>query len=105
MRHTVRVNWNTANLQCVEQGVEATFAVHGTEYTVICVTCQFGVSSGGSVDYALGTLDVKYTMAHELRDTGEFGFLLPADQGRCGRICSDFNVVLERTASEVHVCH
>jgi len=63
-----------------QKGVEATFAVHGTEYTVICVTCQFGVSSGGSVDYALGTLDVKYTMAHELRDTGEFGFLLPADQ-------------------------
>ena len=72
--------------------MEATYAVHGTEYTVVCVTCQFGVSSGGSVDYALGTLGAKYTMAHELRDTGEFGFLLPADQGR--PTCSNVNVVL-----------
>ena len=60
--------------------MEAIYAVHGTEYTVVCVTCQFGVSSGGSVDYALGTLGAKYTMAHELRDEGQFGFLLPADQ-------------------------
>ena len=78
--------------------MEATYAVHGTEYTVICVTCQFGVSSGGSVDYALGTLGAKYTMAHELRDTGEFGFLLPADQGRTG---SNFQSNFRERSSEI----
>ena len=60
--------------------MEATYAVHGTTYTVISVTAQFGVSSGGSVDTALGIIGAKYSMAHELRDTGEFGFLLPPDQ-------------------------
>ena len=83
--------------------MEATYAVHGTEYTVICVTCQFGVASGGSVDYALGTLGAKYTMAHELRDTGEFGFLLPADQGR--RTCSNVNVVLEIVLLLISMLH
>jgi len=63
-----------------QRGADALFAVHGKVYTVISVTAQFGVASGGSVDYALGTLDAKYTMAHELRDEGQFGFLLPADQ-------------------------
>jgi len=63
-----------------QRGVEATYAVHGTTYTVISVTAQFGVSSGGSVDTALGIIGAKYSMAHELRDTGEFGFLLPPDQ-------------------------
>ena len=60
--------------------MEATYAVHGTTYTVISVTAQFGVASGGSVDTALGIIGAKYSMAHELRDTGEFGFLLPPDQ-------------------------
>ena len=60
--------------------MEATYAVHGTTYTVISVTAQFGVSSGGSVDTALGIIGAKYSMAHELRDTGEFGFLLPPGQ-------------------------
>ncbi len=62
------------------KGVEATFAVHGEVYDVICVTCAFGLASGGSVDYGLGTAQAKYTMAHELRDTGEHGFLLPPEQ-------------------------
>jgi carboxypeptidase A4 len=61
------------------QGIEATAAVHGEIYTVISVTAQFGKASGGSVDYALGTALAKYSLAHELRDTGRFGFVLPPE--------------------------
>ena len=76
------------NIHFFKKAAEALFAVHGKIYTVVSVTNQFGVASGGSVDTALGILDAKYTMAHELRDTGEFGFLLPADQGRADMLQS-----------------
>ena len=37
-------------------------------------------NSGGSKDYTYGTLNIKYSFALELRDTGRYGFLLPPDQ-------------------------
>jgi hypothetical protein len=38
------------------------------------------VASGSSVDWTYGAEKIKYSYAVELRDTGEYGFLLPADQ-------------------------
>lgn len=38
------------------------------------------VSSGDSTDWAYGKLGVEFSYAVELRDTGEYGFLLPEDQ-------------------------
>ncbi|KAA0187622.1 hypothetical protein HAZT_HAZT000347 [Hyalella azteca] len=38
------------------------------------------VASGGSVDYTYETLGITYSFAVELRDQGQYGFLLPADQ-------------------------
>jgi hypothetical protein len=37
-------------------------------------------ASGGSIDWVRGTLDTPYPYVWELRDTGRFGFLLPASQ-------------------------
>lgn len=38
------------------------------------------MASGGSTDWAYDTTGIQYTYALEMRDTGEYGFLLPADQ-------------------------
>lgn len=37
-------------------------------------------SSGGSVDWVKGTYHTRYTYTYTLRDTGDFGFLLPTEQ-------------------------
>ena len=37
------------------------------------------LAAGGSVDWVKAA-GIKYSQALELRDTGEFGFILPADQ-------------------------
>jgi hypothetical protein len=37
------------------------------------------VASGGSDDWAKGGAGIPYSYAVELRDTGDFGFLLPAE--------------------------
>lgn len=36
------------------------------------------LSSGSFQDYVYGSLEIKYAFAVELRDKGQFGFLLPA---------------------------
>jgi hypothetical protein len=38
------------------------------------------VASGGSPDWVKGKLGTRITYTYELRDTGKYGFLLPADQ-------------------------
>jgi len=38
------------------------------------------MATGGSMDWAKIKLGVPYTFEWELRDTGRYGFLLPADQ-------------------------
>ena len=37
-------------------------------------------AAGSSKDWAYGSVGVKYSFAVELRDTGRYGFLLPAAQ-------------------------
>ncbi len=36
--------------------------------------------AGNSLDWAYGVADIPYVYSFELRDTGNYGFLLPADQ-------------------------
>ena len=38
------------------------------------------MASGGSMDWVKGTYGTPITFTYELRDTGHYGFLLPADQ-------------------------
>ncbi|XP_057185867.1 carboxypeptidase A1-like isoform X1 [Triplophysa rosa] len=52
---------------------------HGTVYTVGSIFNTIEQASGASVDWAYNR-GIKYSFAFELRDTGKFGFLLPADQ-------------------------
>ncbi|KAJ7418983.1 Carboxypeptidase A2 [Willisornis vidua] len=54
-------------------------SVYGTTFQVgpICTTIY--QASGGSIDWAYDN-GIKYSFAFELRDTGRFGFLLPASQ-------------------------
>ncbi|NP_001003446.2 carboxypeptidase A2 precursor [Danio rerio] len=52
---------------------------HGTIYKVGSIFHTIEQASGASVDWAYQH-GIKYCFAFELRDTGEYGFLLPADQ-------------------------
>lgn len=38
------------------------------------------IASGGSDDWAYGEAGIKYSYTYELRDTGDYGFLLPEEQ-------------------------
>uniref|UniRef100_A0A8C2J762 Carboxypeptidase A2 (pancreatic) n=3 Tax=Cyprinus carpio TaxID=7962 RepID=A0A8C2J762_CYPCA len=52
---------------------------HGTVYKVGSIFHTIDQASGTSVDWAY-LRGIKYSFAFALRDTGEYGFLLPADQ-------------------------
>ncbi|XP_075413845.1 carboxypeptidase A2 [Tenrec ecaudatus] len=53
--------------------------VHGTSYKVGPICSVIYQASGGSIDWAYD-FGIKYSFAFELRDTGRYGFLLPANQ-------------------------
>ncbi|KAK1251519.1 hypothetical protein MKX07_006998 [Trichoderma sp. CBMAI-0711] len=72
---------NNSELQSLAKGaVAAIRAVHGTsfEYGPICSTIY--QATGSSVDYVSDVIKADYTFTSELRDTGRYGFVLPADQ-------------------------
>lgn len=51
-------------------------------YLIFCKSCNFVIdqATGGSVDWVKEQLKVPLVYCYELRDRGQFGFLLPADQ-------------------------
>lgn len=59
---------------------DALEAVHGIHYEVGQIPDLLGVASGAANDWAIGVGNVPYGFGMELRDTGEYGFLLPPDQ-------------------------
>lgn len=62
-----------------DEMADAIFSVHQFAYTAGPIGPTLYLASGGSVDWAYGDQGVfSYTI--ELRDTGAFGFILPADQ-------------------------
>lgn len=63
-----------------EQAVDALEAVHGTQYEYGPSSTTIYPTSGGSDDWTYGNLNVVFSYCIELRDTGKYGFLLPADQ-------------------------
>ncbi|EKG18003.1 Peptidase M14 carboxypeptidase A [Macrophomina phaseolina MS6] len=72
-----------SELQRINAGaVAAIEAVYGTqfEYGPVCQTIY--QASGSSVDYANDVVRSQYTFTAELRDTGRYGFVLPANQIR-----------------------
>ncbi|CAF3841641.1 unnamed protein product [Rotaria magnacalcarata] len=62
------------------QAVDALGSVFGTQYTHGNIGATIYIASGNTVDWTFGTANIIYSYAIELRDTGEFGFVLPEDQ-------------------------
>jgi len=62
------------------EAAEALTAVHGTQYDVGSVTEILSPGAGGSDDWAKGLGGFKYSYTIEVRDTGRYGFILPANQ-------------------------
>ncbi|KAL8770181.1 MAG: hypothetical protein Q9209_004023 [Squamulea sp. 1 TL-2023] len=72
---------NNAEYQSLAQGVVAAIrAVYGTVFKSgpICPTIY--QVSGASVDYVADVARAQYSFTSELRDTGKYGFVLPAEQ-------------------------
>jgi murein tripeptide amidase MpaA len=63
-----------------EAAVEALESVHGTKYEYGPISTTIYPASGSSCDYTYGVCNVTYSYGVELRDTGEYGFLLPEDE-------------------------
>jgi len=61
-------------------GSDALTAVHGKYYETGCIPCLLYVASGGSADWAHGEAGIGFGISMELRDTGNYGFLLPPEQ-------------------------
>lgn len=63
-----------------EAAVAAIKAVHGTVYEYGPIATAVYPASGSSADYTYGVCGIKYSYGVELRDTGEYGFLLPPEE-------------------------
>jgi len=61
-------------------GADAITSIHNTRYEVGSVTELLSPGAGGSDDWAYGSGIFRYSQTVEVRDTGRYGFLLPADQ-------------------------
>jgi hypothetical protein len=66
--------------QLGSQCTNAIYSWYGTSYTYGPISDTIYQASGGSVDWAYGELGAIYSYTPELRDTGNYGFLLPANQ-------------------------
>ncbi|KXX80208.1 Metallocarboxypeptidase A [Madurella mycetomatis] len=68
-------------LQALASGAAAAIrAVHGTRFATGPICSTIYKTSGGSTDYAIDVAGADYSFAAELRDTGNYGFVLPASQ-------------------------
>merc|ERR1711916_259222 len=66
--------------QVMKDAAAATAAVHGTQYQTGPIYSTVYPVTGDSADWAYGVQDVVFTFAVELRDQGEYGFMLPPNQ-------------------------
>uniref|UniRef100_A0A8C6HQS2 Carboxypeptidase A5 n=1 Tax=Mus spicilegus TaxID=10103 RepID=A0A8C6HQS2_MUSSI len=62
-----------------KDAVKALYKVHGIQYIFGSISTTLYSASGISVDWAYDS-GIKYAFSFELRDTGQYGFLLPASQ-------------------------
>ncbi|XP_055974448.1 carboxypeptidase A1 [Sorex fumeus] len=65
--------------QLAKAAVDALTAVHGTKYKYGSIYTTIYQASGNTVDWTYEQ-GIKYSFTFELRDTGRYGFLLPAAQ-------------------------
>nr|XP_020668344.1 carboxypeptidase A1-like [Pogona vitticeps] len=62
-----------------KSAVEALASLHGTKYKYGSIITTIYQASGGTIDWTYEQ-GIKYSFTFELRDTGRYGFLLPASQ-------------------------
>uniref|UniRef100_A0A670JCW7 Carboxypeptidase A1 n=1 Tax=Podarcis muralis TaxID=64176 RepID=A0A670JCW7_PODMU len=62
-----------------QKAVEALTSLHGTKYRYGSIITTIYQASGGTVDWTYEQ-GIKYSYTFELRDTGRYGFMLPASQ-------------------------
>jgi len=60
--------------------VSAIQAKHGRRYTAGSIGSILYIASGSAVDYGYGALNIIHSYTIELRDTGQYGFILPPNQ-------------------------
>ncbi|XP_028722009.1 carboxypeptidase A2 [Peromyscus leucopus] len=65
--------------EVAQKAAQSLTGLHGTSYKVGPICSVIYQASGGSIDWAYD-FGIKYSFAFELRDTGFYGFLLPAKQ-------------------------
>jgi len=70
----------TVQMDCMKKAVTALEAVHGTKYVYGPSAYTIYETSGGSDDYCYTWLGIVHSYVVELRDEGQYGFLLPASQ-------------------------
>eukprot|EP00842_Homolaphlyctis_polyrhiza_P004539 jgi/Hompol1/5086/HPOL_004148-RA len=68
---------NAALKRVATAAATALESVHNTPYTVGTICKTIYQASGSSVDHTYNTFGLVYSFAVELRDTGDYGFLLP----------------------------
>ena len=49
-------------------------------YTADCIPCLMYLAAGSTLDWVLGVAEIPYMYTIELRDTGDFGVLLPPSE-------------------------
>uniref|UniRef100_A0A4W5RPE0 Carboxypeptidase A2 n=1 Tax=Hucho hucho TaxID=62062 RepID=A0A4W5RPE0_9TELE len=78
--YTCKDALHAAELDSVgRSAVQKLSSLHGTTYKVGSICKIIYQASGGSIDWSYN-LGIKYSFAFELRDTGRYGFILPANQ-------------------------
>lgn len=70
----------TAMAKCGNAGARALESVNGMYMRTGTISRTIYKCGGTSLDWIYANLGIKYTYALELRDTGRYGFLLPANQ-------------------------
>ncbi|XP_052536899.1 carboxypeptidase A1-like [Tympanuchus pallidicinctus] len=65
--------------QVAKEAVEALSSLYGTNYKYGSIITTIYQASGGTIDWTYNQ-GIKYSFTFELRDTGRYGFLLPASQ-------------------------
>ncbi|XP_007504381.2 carboxypeptidase A4 isoform X1 [Monodelphis domestica] len=65
--------------QVAHRAAKALASLYGTSYRVGPICSTIYMASGSSIDWAYEN-GIKYAFTFELRDTGHYGFLLPAQQ-------------------------
>ncbi|NXC42785.1 CBPA1 Carboxypeptidase, partial [Penelope pileata] len=65
--------------QVAKEAVAALSSLYGTQYKYGSIITTIYQASGGTIDWTYNE-GIKYSFTFELRDTGRYGFLLPASQ-------------------------